>query len=204
MISDKKSKGKKDSLKDSQRYDLIINASARIFREKGYHHANMSDIAKAAGIQKGSLYHYIATKEDLLYEIVLSALKLYIRSLEEILEVNEKPDIIIRKAVIAHMKPIDISLDRVAVFNDERQNLSDAHRRELGKEVKRYQKLWLKLIDQGKKMRIFRDDIDSKIVLFSIYGMCNWALKWYRPKRNSKTSEVGDKFASIILDGLRK
>ena len=44
----------------------IIAAALKIFREKGYHAASMQDLADAVGLQKASLYYYVASKEDLL------------------------------------------------------------------------------------------------------------------------------------------
>ena len=47
----------------------IIDAATRIFSERGYHAASMSDIADAVGIRKASLYHHVRKKEDLLFAI---------------------------------------------------------------------------------------------------------------------------------------
>src|SRR5215471_15298354 len=47
----------------------IYDVAARVFHEKGYEQTSMDDIAEAVGLLKGSLYHYIDSKEDLLYGI---------------------------------------------------------------------------------------------------------------------------------------
>src|ERR1700750_2985463 len=47
----------------------IYDVAARVFHEKGYEQTSMDDIADAVGLLKGSLYHYINSKEDLLYGI---------------------------------------------------------------------------------------------------------------------------------------
>lgn len=54
-----------------QRWNEIINAAAGIFYKKGYEAASLQDIADAVGLLKGSIYYYINTKEDLLFEIVM-------------------------------------------------------------------------------------------------------------------------------------
>src|SRR5258708_3329722 len=51
------------------RYDEIIQAALRIFAEKGYAATSIQDVADAVGVLKGSLYHYIDSKEDLLFHI---------------------------------------------------------------------------------------------------------------------------------------
>ena len=43
---------------------------SRLFAQKGYHGTSIGDIAEALGVQKGSLYSHIASKEDLLYSVI--------------------------------------------------------------------------------------------------------------------------------------
>jgi TetR/AcrR family transcriptional regulator, cholesterol catabolism regulator len=52
------------------RQDDIIAAAARVFRDKSYHAATVQDIADEVGILKGSLYHHVQSKEELLYLVV--------------------------------------------------------------------------------------------------------------------------------------
>src|SRR5690606_22895962 len=56
-----------------QRWDEIIEAAADVFYRKGYEGASLQDIASAVGLLKGSIYYYIDTKEDLLFELVMRA-----------------------------------------------------------------------------------------------------------------------------------
>ena len=53
-----------------QKRPEILKAAAKVFRIKGYHATRIQDIADALGMQKGSLYYYISTKEDLLKGLV--------------------------------------------------------------------------------------------------------------------------------------
>jgi AcrR family transcriptional regulator len=197
-------KRKNSGRKNSHRFESILDAAAKIFREKGYHHANISDIAAETGLLKGSLYHYIANKEELLYEIIMSALKLEIAALNEILtKSNERPDVVLEKAIIAHMTPIDLNHDRVAVFINEISNLSPRLRKEVSKEVEKYEKLWLRILQQGKKDQIFRKGIDPKIILLSIYGMCNWTNRWFNKAGKYSAHQLGEIYAATILEGIR-
>ena len=53
-----------------RRREEVLETAARVFREKGYESTSIQDIADAVGILKGSLYYYMDSKEDLLYEIL--------------------------------------------------------------------------------------------------------------------------------------
>ena len=48
----------------------IIIASLKLFRKQSYYHTSMADIAAACGLQKGSLYHYFPSKEDLMKKVI--------------------------------------------------------------------------------------------------------------------------------------
>ena len=189
---------------DNQRFKDILDVAARVFRKKGYHHANMSDIAKEVGLQKGSLYHYISSKEELLYEIVMYSLDLYIKPLSEILTSNEKSDISLKKAIIAHMHPMDLQFDMVYVFINERHNLSDKYRVEADRQTEIYRKMWLDILEKGKMEGIFNPALNSKITWLSIIGTCNWTLRWYDTKGKYTTIQLGEIYAQNILNGIKK
>jgi AcrR family transcriptional regulator len=52
------------------REDQLLETATRLFKEKGYHNTSMQDLADALGLQKGSLYHYIDSKQELLRRLL--------------------------------------------------------------------------------------------------------------------------------------
>lgn len=48
----------------------IIKAALPVFKSKGYNNASMTDLAEACGLMKGSMYHYFASKEDLMIAVI--------------------------------------------------------------------------------------------------------------------------------------
>ena len=55
------------------RWEEVLAVSSKVFEEKGYRGATLQDIATRLGLLKGSLYYYIQSKEDLLFEILRRA-----------------------------------------------------------------------------------------------------------------------------------
>ena len=53
----------------------LITAATKIFSEKGYHKATLSEIAKDAGLSEASIYEYFKSKEDLLLTIPVASIK---------------------------------------------------------------------------------------------------------------------------------
>lgn len=62
--------------------DLILDAALKVFSEKGYHNATMNEIATAAGIGKGTIYEYFASKIQLFQQMLARGLYTYFESLE--------------------------------------------------------------------------------------------------------------------------
>ena len=50
-----------------QKHQRIVDCSCRLFFKKGYHPTTIRDIAKACGMSMGQLYHYISSKDDVLF-----------------------------------------------------------------------------------------------------------------------------------------
>ena len=48
----------------------VLSAAARVFHARGYADASVQHVADELGILKGSLYHYISSKEELLYRLL--------------------------------------------------------------------------------------------------------------------------------------
>jgi TetR/AcrR family transcriptional repressor of nem operon len=69
--------------------DIVRNALL-VFKEQGYHHTTMSDIGKACGLLKGSLYHHFSGKEQLM-EAVLENLNQYYE--KKIFQIADNPDL---------------------------------------------------------------------------------------------------------------
>jgi len=55
------------------RADQLLETATLLFKEKGYHNTSMQDLADALGLQKGSLYYYIESKEELLRRLLEQA-----------------------------------------------------------------------------------------------------------------------------------
>ena len=72
--------------------EAILEAAAAIFSQKGYHAASMQDIAKAVQLQKGSLYHHVNSKQEILKALLDKALELLIANMQEVMALAIPPD----------------------------------------------------------------------------------------------------------------
>lgn len=188
---------------DSVKYQEILDAAAKVFKKKGYHHANISDIADEVSMQKGSLYHYIKCKEDLLYDIFISSMEHYMKVFNEITASGQPSDIMLEKAMIAHMDPGEQRFNRFYVGIYEFQCLTGDNKQVARNYLIKYQNMWLNIIEKGKQEGIFSPDLDGEITLLTVFGMCNWTLRWFKLDGKYSKKDLGQMFCQKILNGIR-
>src|SRR5437762_11751127 len=88
------------------REDQVRAAALRLFKEKGYHATSMRDIASEVGINKGSLYSYIRSKEDLLIPVFERAMGVLLAQIEAIAaDASLRPTHRLKRAIHAHLTP---------------------------------------------------------------------------------------------------
>lgn len=82
----------KESMKntESDKRTLIINSALQIFSQLGYHEAKMDQIAKEAGVGKGTLYLYFSNKEELMREMLKDVISKYSHYVRE--KMNQEGD----------------------------------------------------------------------------------------------------------------
>src|SRR5215212_6267334 len=89
------------------RSEQVYAAALRLFREKGYHGTSMQDIAEAVGLYKGSLYHYIGGKEDLLIQAFERAMAVLLVDVERIAaDTSLSPPTQLRQIIEAHVAAV--------------------------------------------------------------------------------------------------
>jgi AcrR family transcriptional regulator len=183
-----------------QRAD-IVQAAAQIFRQKGYHAASMQDIADAVGLQKASLYHHFASKQDILLEILDEALDLLIADMQAVLDTDLPPEDQLRQAMRAYVSRVTQEASLAAVLQLEHRNLDPRRRARHIPRRDRYDSLWRELIRRGIDRGTFRP-MDERMVTFALLGIQNWMITWYRPEGRLPAAEIADQFADLMLNGL--
>jgi AcrR family transcriptional regulator len=183
----------------------ILDAGARLFRERGYHATTMADIGAAVGVLGGSLYYHVESKEALLYEIMATATQGLLAALREVSQPPKPAAERLRAAIVNHLQfsTAPERNDYAAVFLNEIGNLRHRHMgRALTELVHHYEDSFAAILEDGIAAGEFRSDLDRRTTVFAILGMENWALRWLRPGGRLTVEEVGQRFADLILHGV--
>src|ERR687896_777789 len=136
----------------------LTKQAARLFAERGYHGTSIGDLAKAMGVQKGSLYAHIASKEDLLYETMREGSDAFHAALDEIPDELPAPDKI-RLALRGHLRVVAEQLDVATVFMREWRYLVGERRDEILEERRRYEDRVRALFREGRELGVLPPDL---------------------------------------------
>jgi AcrR family transcriptional regulator len=179
----------------------IVEAAARIFREKGYHAASMQDIAEAVGLLKGSLYHHISSKQHLLLEILESGMQMATEAIEGIACADLPPADKLRLAITRHIELIAGNLDQATVSIIETRALKPEQHRRVLAQRDHFEGLFRQILQEGVDAGVFRL-VDTTLVTFALMGMHNWLILWYREDGRLSPPEIAAVFADMVLNGL--
>lgn len=181
--------------------DDILDAAAQVFSQKGYHAASMQDIARAVNLRKGSLYHHVSSKQEILVDLLDRALDLLIERISRVLDQPIAPEEKLRQAMRVYLEIFAEHADLSAVLLLEHRSLEpELHSRHIPRRD-RFEGMWRELIREGERSGTFCCASPS-LAARALLGVMNWTITWYRPDGNLTATEIADQFADLFLRGL--
>jgi len=184
----------------STRRTELAREAARLFAEKGYHGTSVGDLATAMGVQKGSLYAHMDSKQDLLYEAMREGAEAFHRALDEVpeeLPATER----IRLALRGHLRVVAEQLDVATVFVREWRYLEGERRDAILAERRRYEERFRALFRDGREHGELNADLDDASAALLALSAANWAYTWLRA--GADTDALADRFFAVLLEGMR-
>jgi len=182
----------------------ILEVAAQLFKEKGFKATSIQDISEKLGLEKGAIYYWIKSKDDILYILIEEEGELFLNMIREIANQKKSPDEKLEELIKNHIKILANNINKAAVFFLELRSLPEKWKKKILRFRDEYESILRNLIEEGQKSGLIRDDIDPKMIGFAILGVINWVYTWYNPKGQKSPDEIADNFAKIILYGVKK
>ena len=187
----------------SARRAEVTKAAAKLFSQRGYHGTSMQHLGDALGIQRGSIYAHIGSKEELLFDVVNEGADHFLRRAEQVLASPSLASVKLRRLLVGHIETAIEHLDAATVFLNEWRYLSDGPRQEIQAKRDRYEQMVRGVIEAGVTEGEFRDDADVRFAATLVLSAGNWTYAWYRPGGELGPTEIGERFATLVLKGLQ-
>lgn len=179
----------------------ILRAAASLFRQKGYAGTSIQDIADEVGILKGSLYHHIDSKEDLLVEILDDSITALLASVESIRDQPLQPREKLRALVESQLRAISERQDQVIVFIIERERLPQVLA-DIEAKTRKYNELFRAIIQEGIDAGVWSPS-DPRLATLTIVGIGTWFAMWYQPNARLTLESIIEMFTSYSEAILR-
>jgi len=181
----------------------IVAKAARLFAEQGFHGSSISQLADACGTSKSLLYHYYASKEDILFDAMHDHVKALLDAAEDIAQAKLAPDTKLRQLTHRFMALYLTAAANQRVLVNELRHLPAARR----KTIVGIQRRLLDIVEDI--LTTLRPDLARKPALkrpatMLYFGMINWMHTWLDPKGPAKPTAIADLTVTTFLEGLRK
>jgi TetR/AcrR family transcriptional regulator, cholesterol catabolism regulator len=181
----------------------IVDVAAEMFHHNGYANTSIQDIAEATGIRKGSLYHYIDSKEDLLYCVLLDVLAGAQKTLDCVAAMtNASPLERIGAYVHCHLQHNLQHQSKVAVFYHDFHLLSANRSAEILRRRRAYEDFLETLLCEAQEAGQVELAADPRALAHCMFGAMNWAFAWRGPGDHVAVAQLPDTLATFAVNGL--
>ena len=179
------------------RRELILNAAAELFVERGYGGTSMRDIAARVGLLAGSVYHYYPAKENLFLAVQREGFRQIIERVDRAIASERDPWKRLKLACTEHVESVVAgdAISRVTAIGLFAIH-EDALQRRLRRDHERYEQIFRRLIDALP----LRAGTDRSLLRLTLFGAMNWTQVWYRAGRRSPAS-IAQEMITILEYG---
>jgi AcrR family transcriptional regulator len=181
------------------RFEEIVDAAAELFSTRGYAATSIQEIADAVGLLKGSLYHYINSKEDLLYAVVQEVHHGTAALGDRALQLPGDAPSRLAYVIDRHLHGAGANLAKLRVFYNESNQLSPNRLSEIVADRDSYEHCIRALIRDGQARGEFAAHLDPALTSIAILAVLNSVQYWFRPDGARSIDDVVGTFTDLIL-----
>lgn len=190
---------------DTGRQAEVLALAGDLFARNGYAATTVRDIADAAGILSGSLYHHFASKEAMADEILRAFLDETFGVYEEILASELPPRE--RFEALANVSLAAMERHRAAIViheNDGRLLARLERFSYLRRAGRQFEQAWVDVLEEGIDSGVFRASVEPELAVRFVHATLWSVARWYRPGGDLTPQQISDQYLAIVLDGIVK
>lgn len=181
---------------------IILEAAAVMFRDRGYAATSMRDLAEAVQLKASSLYNHISGKEEILKTICFQNASVFHDELAAVeaasISITEKVEQLVRFHIVMATEEVT----SITSFNDEWRHLTEPDLTRFKALRKEYEHRFKSILEAGIKEGTFKN-IDPTILLHTLLSSVRWVYDWYRTGRPCTPDELAKEITDIVLFGIK-
>lgn len=186
------------------KYKQIIDAAVIVIAENGYHQAQVSKIAKEAGVADGTIYLYFKNKEDILISVFREKMAILVDNIKEILEkelsVSEK----LAKVIENHFRVLHEDRHLAVVTQLELRQSNKELRVRINDVLKEYLILLDALLAEGVEAGEFSKELDLRLARQMLFGTMDETItSWVMNGQKYDLLKLAPKVHQMLLHGFK-
>ncbi len=191
-----------DLSKEKTKRQVIFEAAAKLFRDKGYSATSMRDLAQIVHLKASSLYNHIGSKEEILRDICFENARRFQEEMQKVEQMNASATEKVQALLQMHIHVATEDVTSVTAFNDEWRHLSEPYLSEFKNMRRDYEHRFQAIIESGMLQGEFKK-LDAFTMLYTIFSSVRWLYDWYKPERNVTPEELYEQIGTLLMSGLK-
>ncbi len=190
----------------SDKHNKIIQAAIKVFAQKGFFSARISDIAKEAKVADGTIYLYFNNKYDILISIFEEEIGKIIVEVKNLIDQEDDPRKMLEVFAIQHMQMIRDKRNLAEVLQMELRQSNKFMKEYRNTKFIEYVDIVSKIIHKGQEMKIFRNDVMPGVAKRAMFGALDETARlWILSPDNQYTiDEAAKQISDIFLHGIEE
>ncbi|PIC71285.1 TetR family transcriptional regulator [Sporosarcina sp. P2] len=187
------------------KYKQIVDAAVIVIAENGYHQAQVSKIAKEAGVADGTIYLYFKNKEDILISVFREKMAIFVENIKEILKTDlpiaEKLELVVEN----HFKVLQEDPHLAIVTQLELRQSNKELRFQINNVLKEYMVLLDTLLEEGVENGELSPDLDLRLARQMLFGTMDETItSWVMNEQKFNLVSLAPKVSNMLLHGYEQ
>ncbi|MFB4298435.1 TetR family transcriptional regulator [Actinomadura sp. NTSP31] len=188
----------------AERRAELLATAAEVFASQGYSATTIRKVADAAGILGGSLYYHFDSKEAMADEILSTFLDEMWAAYERVLAAGLSARDTLEGVIVESFRSIDRHRPAVVLYQNESKHLATSERfHYLLESQRRFEQMWLSLLDGGVEEGAFRADLDRTLIYRFIRDTVWVAANWYQHGGRLSADDIAKQYLAMVLEGIQ-
>jgi AcrR family transcriptional regulator len=181
----------------------VIDAAIQVFWRRGYSGASIQEIADAVGVLKGSLYHYIGSKEELLARIFQEAYEESLIVMSEVSAMDGPPLDRLHEYLKRYIKHFLVYPERTQLYFRDWRYLTGPYLERVREQRRTYTYFVRALIAEARDSGAISSDVDPRAATAFILGAVHNIAEWYRRDGEVSVDEIAEVHSAYAMAALR-
>jgi AcrR family transcriptional regulator len=186
----------------SARRDEVIDVAAELFARKGFRATTVRDIAEAAGMLSGSLYHHFDSKERIADELLARFLDDLTNRYREVVDAGDPPRRTFERLVAVSFEALPRHRAAIVVYQQDAEHLAElpgfGYIASTGEQIERW---WVDVLRKGVAAGELVTE-NPKLTYQFVRDAIWISVRWFRPDKSWTPTDLTHHFLATVVQGL--